>query len=460
MKVSIITVFPELHTQFIQASLIGRAIEKGLLEINLVRMSDLCQPKERIDEPTVGPGAGMIIKPAVIEKALMECEQKYGPGIKIFFSPQGHQLDQNLLAAFAQQLTPDASATPAGQSHPTETNHLILICSRYEGIDARVEEHYADHLISIGDYVIMGGDLPAQIFLEGLLRLLPGIVGSQESVQQDSFQSPFFDYPQYGLPVTWHEKTIPEVLRSGNHAEITQWRQHQACKNTITHRFDWFAQSQPTEKDIELARTCIPPHYVALMHTDVNLKGGTVGNTSVASLDIHDTARACTTYGVKTFFIATPLLDQQEIIKTFLGFWGSEQGKKYNESRSKAVSSVKLVSSFNDLVTAIETEEGTTPLIITTSARHSSLDRQIDYQSQAQVWHHKKPVLFVFGTGQGLSDKILSKSNYHLLPIRGLSTYNHLSVRSAVSIVLDRWLGLHPKLKPDVTTIKSEENNY
>jgi tRNA (guanine37-N1)-methyltransferase len=447
MKISIITVFPELHTQFIQASLIGRAVDKGLIEINLIRMSDLCEPKERIDEPTVGPGAGMIIKPAVIEKAIIACEQKYGVGIKIFFSPQGRPLNQHVLTAFAQKLTSDTSAMPTGQNQPTGIKHIILICSRYEGIDARVEKLYADYLISVGDYVIMGGDLPAQIFLEGLLRLLPGIVGSQESVQQDSFQTSFFDYPQYGLPVSWHNQKIPEVLRSGNHAEIAQWRKQEACKNTIAHRFDWFVQNQPSQEDRALARIYIPPHYVALMHTDVNLKGGTVGNTSVASLDIHDTARACTTYGIKTFFIVTPLLDQQEIIKTFLGFWGSDQGKKYNESRSKAVSSVKLVSTFDDLVAAIETEEGITPLIITTSARQSSLNQVIDYNSQAHVWNHKKPILFVFGTGQGLSDKILSKSNYHLLPIQGLTTYNHLSVRSAVSIVLDRWLGLHPKLK-------------
>jgi tRNA (guanine37-N1)-methyltransferase len=483
MKISIITVFPELHELFIKTSIIGRAVEKGRLEFNIVRFSDMCSPKERIDEPTVGPGVGMIIKPAIVQRAIDACENKLGPGFKIFFSPQGVKLDQRKLVEIAQRISTgtialrDARAnahTPQGDRCDSKSTrlsnpdlpeesvgalaktdiskgeiaspHLILVCSRYEGIDARVEEHYADLVISIGDYVVMGGDLPAQIFLEGLLRLIPGIVGKQESVAQDSFQTSFLDHPEYGLPVTWEGKTIPTVLRSGNHAEIDSWRKNAAAQKTILNRFDWFSGSQLTPQDTAHAIKFIPPHYIALMHTDVNLKEGRVGTTSIASLDIHDTARACATYAVKNLFIVTPLHDQQEVAKTFLSFWRSEQGTKYNPSRQQAVNLVQLVTSFDHLVSTIEQQERARPFIVTTSAKAHAFGTTIDYQSQAEVWRHRRPVLFVFGTGQGLSNNMLAKSDYALIPVQGLSTYNHLSVRSAVSIILDRWLGLHPHL--------------
>lgn len=449
MKISIITVFPEIHETFIKTSIIGRAVEKGLLAFNIVRFSDMCPPKERIDEPIVGHGVGMVIKPDVVQKAIGVCEEKWGRGFKIFFSPQGIKLDQVVLAEVAKTLGyAGKSMLNDGQARigTSAIPHIILVCPRYEGMDARVEEHYADLLISIGDYVVMGGDLPAQVFLEGFLRLIPGIVGKQESVVGDSFQSPFFDHPAYGLPVTWENKTVPEVLRSGNHAEINRWRKEASVKNTINHRFDWFSSNRPSDDDIKLARQHIPKHYVALMHTDVNLKEGRVGSTSVASLDIHDTARACATYGVKNFFIVCPLLDQQRIVKTFLDFWMSEQGGKYNSNRQEAIRLVRQLESFEQLLAAIEAQEGVRPIIVTTSAKHHDFGIKIDYRSQGEVWRHNRPVLFVFGTGQGLSDAILAQSDYLLVPVEGLVPYNHLSVRSAVSIILDRWLGLHPKL--------------
>ncbi len=466
MKISIITVFPELHELFIKTSIIGRAAEKGLLEFNIVRFSDMCPPKERIDEPTVGPGVGMIIKPEIVQRAITACEEKWGRGFKIFFSPQGIKLNQRNLAVIAKEIEKrwilnHVQDDKIEEKHEINTcinsPHLIIICPRYEGIDARVEDHYADLVISIGDYVVMGGDLPAQVFLEGFLRLVPGIVGKQESVEQDSFQSPFFDHPGYGLPVTWEGQTIPDVLRSGNHAEIDRWRKEAAAKKTIAQRFDWFASSQPTQEDITLAKKFIPPHYVALMHTDVNLKEGRVGTTSIASLDIHDTARACSTYNIKNFFIVCPLKDQQEIVKTFLNFWGSEHGAKYNQTRQEAVSRVKQLATFDQLVEAIEQQEGVKPIIVTTSAKNHDFGTKIDYHSQAEVWRHNRPVLFVFGTGQGLSDHILAKSDYLLVPIQGLSAYKHLSVRSAVSIILDRWLGLHPQLCVKGGTDKNNE---
>lgn len=443
MKISIITVFPEIHETFLKLSIIGRAIEKGLISVNLVRLSDLIGPKLRIDEPTVGPGTGMIIKPELIEQAITACEQQHGPGIKVFFSPQGTKLTQPILREMAASIATTRDRHTESVVTPA---HLILVCSRYEGIDARVEAVYADHVISIGDYVLMGGDIPAQVFLEGFLRLIPGVVGKMESVEKESFSGPFLDHPEYGLPVEWHGMRIPEIVQSGNHAAIDEWRVNEACKKTILHRFDWFASAQPDKQDIKRAQNYIPSHYLALMHTQVKIKDGTIGNTSVTSIDLHDAARSCATYGIKSCFMVSPLTDQQSIISIFLDFWQSEQGKHYNTSRHHAVSKVKAALTLDEVIANITEQEGASPIIISTSAKMYDHEKMIDYASQDRVWAGNRPVLFLFGTGQGLEDALVQKSDFLLLPIQGMTDYNHLSVRSAIAIILDRWLGLHPRL--------------
>lgn len=446
MKISIITVFPELYEPFLNTSILARAVENKLVEFNCVRFSDMVEPKQRIDEPTCGPGVGMIIKPEVVEKAIATCEEKWGKGYKIFFSPQGQTLDQNLLEQFAQTVKKTENLKQENSGVSCCTDHLILVCTRYEGIDERVEQEYADLMLSIGDYVLMGGDIPAQVFIEGLVRLLPGVVGKQESIEHESFSGPFLDFPQYGLPVEWKGKKVPDVVLSGNHGKIEQWREEQACKKTMLKRFDWFRANRPNVEQIERARKMIPPHYVAIMHTQINIKGGRVGESSIASLDIHDIARSAKTYGMKNYFIVSPLKDQQEIMRTFLGFWHSADGKKYNESRYDAVETVIPSHTLDDVIATIREKEGKDPLLIATSAKIHGQAEAIDYCSQSRVWQHDRPVLFILGTGQGLADEVLEKSDFILVPVKGLTDYNHLSVRSAAAIIFDRWFGLQPKI--------------
>jgi len=437
---SIVSVFPELHHKFLKTSLIAKAQNEGIVEFNLVALSDMCEPKKRIDEPVCGPGAGMIIKPEIIETAIEHCEQEYGKAYKIFFSPQGKTLTQNLLKQFSEQLSPtsDASEKVGGE----KILHILLVCSRYEGIDERVEEFYADTIISIGDYVLLGGDIPAQVFIEGLLRLIPDVVGKQESVEQESFSGPFLDYPEYGLPKTWKNKPIPEIVLSGDHKKIEQWRQEAAAKKTALHRFDWFRKNRPSSEQIEIFRKQIPNHYVALMHADIVIKGGRIGYSSVTSLDLHDIARSSATYGIKKTFMVSPLKDQQAIMKSLLDFWKSESGEKYNLSRHQAVSRVETTKTLADTVDHIAKDEEKKPLIITTSAKTHEHTQKIDFSSQGRVWSENRPILFVFGTAQGLSEEVLNKSDFLLVPVNGMTNYNHLSVRSAVAIILDRWLGL------------------
>lgn len=443
MNLSIITVFSEIHETFLQTSLIGRAIKDSRINCNIIQLSSLCAIKERIDEPTAGPGVGMIIKPSVIERAINHCEQQWGKGFKVFFSPQGSVLTQNTLKKIYTNLTYQA---PTNEHSKTNTPHLILVCSRYEGIDQRIEDTYADAVISIGDYVLMGGDLPAQVFLEGLLRLLPGIIGNQESVEHESFSGPFLDYPAYAQTQDWQGNQVPEILKSGHHAAIQAWRLDEACKKTVLKRFDWL-RSQPLSPDAKtLITKHIPNHYAVLMHAEVMLKNNEVGTSSIASLDLHDIARSSATYGLKKYFVVTKLKDQMELMTTFLGFWQSTEGKNYNQTRYDAVKRVTPATSLDEVIATITELEGKQPLLIATSARSVDTAHQIDYTNQGEVWQHNRPVLFIFGTAHGLSPAVINRCDYLLLPIKGLSSYNHLSVRSAAAIIFDRWLGLTEKI--------------
>lgn len=432
MHISIVSVFPELYTDFLQTSLIKRAQQQEIISVSTESFFSYVAPKERIDAPSFGHGAGMLIKPMVVQKAVEAHENSYGKAYKIFFSPQGRKLDQHLLKELATTL----------QNH----NHVMLMPGRYEGMDTRVEQEYADMTISVGDFVLMGGDIPAMMLLEGWLRLIPGVVGKQESVEQDSFSKAFVDYPEYTEPVEWQHHEVPAVVRSGNHGLVKEWRLNQAAEKTVYHHFAWLRSQPVVKQDIELAQKYIPPHYVVLMHSDVYVGSEKqLGTTSVTSLDIHDIARSSKTFGIKNFFLVTPLQDQQVIVKTLLGFWQQGEGIEYNHSRHQAVNQVRLMTNLQEVIDAITEKEGKEPLLVATSARTVENVPQVTFNDQELVWSEKRPVLFIFGTGQGLSDQLVQSCSFLLTPIRGFSSFNHLSVRSAVAIALDRWLGINEK---------------
>lgn len=430
MKISILSVFPSLYEQFLATSLMHRAQEKGLINVNVDSFFSFVSPKERIDAPTFGHGAGMVLRPDVVEKAIETKQQQYGQAYKIFFSPHGKKLDQDLL----NQLFTKIQAK----------DHLMLVAGRYEGMDVRVEQVYADEIISIGDLVLMGGDIPSMVLLEGLLRLIPGVVGKEESVVRDSFTGPLVDYPEYTAPVEWHGLSVPEVVRSGHHAQLQEWREQQAMQRTVLGHFDWFSKHGATDAQKALALQTIPPHYVILTHEQVFIgrSNKQVGTTSVTSIDIHDIARSCATYGIKRFFLVTPLKDQQAIVKVLLDFWQKGVGIEYNKNRHDAVKAVQIKDSIEQAVAQIEEIEGRKPLVIATSARDVKHEQRVSFNDHNRVWDSGRPVLLVFGTGQGLVPEFIDTCDFLLPPVGGLTNFRHLSVRSAVAVVLDRWLGI------------------
>lgn len=374
----------------------------------------------------------MLIKPEVVQKAIEDNHERHGKAFTIFFSPQGRCLNQNVL----KELTPKIQ----------QAGHVLLVSSRYEGMDSRVEQTYADEVISVGDYVLMGGDLPAMTFMEGFLRLIPGVVGKQESVEFESFSGAFLDYPEYTAPVDWQGQVVPEVVRSGNHQAVDQWRMEQAAQKTVLRHFEWLRTHVTLARDKKLAQKYIPPHYVVLMHNEVLVGADRQsGQTSVTSLDIHDIARSSRTYGVQRYFIVTALPDQQKIVRRLLEFWQDGQGQAYNGTRFDAIKRVQLCATLQEVKEAIAAEHGVQPLTIATSAQQGDHPGAITFDEQGIVWRQQRPVLLVFGTGQGLTPECLSSCDFMLPPVGGFEEYCHLSVRSAAAIVLDRWLGISIK---------------
>lgn len=429
MNISIVTLFSELYQPFLQTSLFKKATEKGILSFTVKTLFEYVQPKERIDGPTFGHNSGMLIRPEVIERAVDDLDAKFGKSFKIFLSPQGMKLTQ----PFSKDLWAKIS----------KYDHVMFVAGRYEGIDARAEVEYADAIISVGDVVLMGGDIPVMMVMEAVFRHMPGIVGKQESVDLDSFSGSLVDYPEFTKPVDWKGHIVPEILRSGDHKAIEVWRKEQAVALTVHKHFDWLRSSSVSDQDKVLANKFIPKHFIALMHTGIVLKDGRVGTTSVTSIDVHDIARSSATYNVQDYFVVTPLIDQQKIVKTILDFWQEKElGMEYNRHRYEAISRVHVVEQLAHVVEKIEKKTGKKPIIIGTSARFKKgIEKMISYHDQAKVWAHDRPVLILLGTGHGMGQELLDQCDYFLQPLQGFATFNHLSVRSAAAIILDKWLG-------------------
>lgn len=438
MNIRIITLFPALYKDFLETSLIRRACEKKLSSIETIPLFAYAKAGERIDAPIAGHGAGMLIKPAIVERAMNDAgvnvaDQRENRPFVIFFSPHGTKLTQKKLNELHDKIVQRQS-------------QVVLFASRYEGVDARSEEVYADEILSIGDYVLMGGDLPAMVLMESLLRLVPGVVGDPDSVTSDSFENLYVDHPHYADPDVWQDLQIPPVLKSGNHKKIAEWRKTQSQERTVQNHFQWLKTQQIPSSEKPSIKALIPHHYCALIHNEIMLPSGLSGHSSVTSIDIHDLARSSATYGIENYFVVTDLPAQQKLVKHFLSFWQEEggEGADYNAVRHSAIKRVILQPTLDDVIEEITRKEGIAPLIIATSSRTSTSGEKITYYDQEKIWALKRPVLLLFGTAHGLSPAVMNRCDFRLLPIEGFTDFKFLSVRSAAAIILDRWLGINP----------------
>ena len=264
MKIEILTIFPDFFRGPLDYGIIRRARETGLAQINIHDLRNFTKDKHRtVDDRPFGGGEGMVLKPEPIFACLDSLDglatraERLGPGTKqsvILLSPQGRKLDQSLAAELST------------------LKRIVLICGRYEGVDERVSEHLADREVSIGDYVLSGGELGAAVILDTVIRLIPGAVGNEASTRQESFTEPgvapapspanapsstclsggLLDYPHYTRPADFRGMPVPEVLVNGNHEDIRRWRRKTALTKTLRNRPDLLERVALTDEDREL----------------------------------------------------------------------------------------------------------------------------------------------------------------------------------------------------------------
>lgn len=222
MRIDVLTLFPEMFHGVLETSIIGRAIENKILDINLINIRDFAKNKHKqTDDYPYGGGPGMVMSPQPLFDAFYHVLDDKAPSAKvIYFSPQGRTLNQEMAKEYAK------------------ISHLILLCGHYEGVDQRVIDRFVDEEISIGDYILTGGELPAMVFIDCVSRLIPGVLGSSQSVEDESFSKGLLEYPHYTRPQVYEGLKVPDVLLSGNHKEIEKWRIRESLRNTLRKRPD------------------------------------------------------------------------------------------------------------------------------------------------------------------------------------------------------------------------------
>ena len=230
LRFDCLSLFPEMLDGFVTSSMIGRAIHNGLIAINRYNIRDWATDKHHVtDDSPFGGGSGMVMKPEPIFAAI---ESLKTPTSKvIFMCPDGEVLNTQMACTLAQE------------------EHIILLSGHYEGVDERVREVLVDQEISIGDYVLTNGTLPAAVLMDAVSRQIPGVLGGEESLKQDSFSDGLLSFPQYTRPASFRGLNVPEVLLSGNHAEIAKWRQEQRLKRTLERRPQLLEKSSINEKN-------------------------------------------------------------------------------------------------------------------------------------------------------------------------------------------------------------------
>jgi len=427
LNFTVITLFPPMFESPLGHSILKKAQEKGLVKFNFIDPRDHTTDRHRMtDDYPYGGGQGMVMKPeplvAAIEKA-----RRGAPGARvILLTPQGKVFDQEL----AQRLATEPE--------------IVLICGRYEGIDERVKA-FVDEEISVGDYTLSGGEPGATIIIDAVTRLVPGVLGNENSTLDESFSDGLLEYPQYTRPEEFRGLKVPEVLLSGDHERIRQWRRQQSRVLTRERRPDLYAKALGRQADEQAEKiTVSAPVYAALLHHPVYDKNGQVVTTAVTNMDIHDIARSGCTYGLSGFFVVTPVKALQKLALKIVEHWESGYGSQYNTTRKEALALARICDTLDDAIIGIERETGEKPVIVATSARRAQ-NRASFVALRDMLNKETRPFLILFGTGWGLTETILLQSDYVLEAVEGRGDYNHLSVRSAAAVILDRLLGRRDK---------------
>jgi len=429
MRYDILTIFPEFFESPFSFGILKKAQEKGLLDIQTHDIREHTEDKHKtVDDTPYGGGGGMLMKIAPLASAIEDIKSTSRKSLVVLTTPDGEKFSDKMARELA------------------EYEQIIIVCGRYEGVDERIRELYVDREISIGDYVLSGGENAASVIVESVSRFIPGVLGNALSPENDSFNQGLLEYPQYTRPEEFKGSKVPDVLLSGNHGEIDEWRRKESIKRTFKKRPDMLDNAILKNEDIEvikkLKETDSPTFklYIALIHYPVYNNRFKIITTAFTNLDVHDIARSAVTYGIKSFYLVQPNLEQQKLVNRVLKHWTEGEGASFNKSRSEALNLVALRNTLEDVALEIEEIEGEKPVTIVTDAR--SADNMIGFEGLRELIfsEEQKPYLLLLGTGWGLAQEIMERADYRLKPVSGYTNYNHLSVRSAAAIILDRLL--------------------
>ncbi len=421
----LISLFPEIFSSFLQTSLIGKALEKGLVSVEHIDPRDFTTDRHRtVDDTPFGGGDGMVMKPDPVVDALESLPEGT---FRVMLSPQGEPLTQAHLETLHQR------------------GGAALLCGRYEGFDERIRAN-VDLEISLGDFVMCGGEVAAMAIMEGVSRLVPGVLGNAGSIETESHRAGLLEYPQFTRPREFRGQEVPEVLLGGNHEEIRKWRRLEMLERTRQRRPDLWALHTPTDEDIKLLGAgrgvgeLAARSHIALLHHPVHDRKGTVVTTAVTNLDLHDIARSSRSYGLAGYHVVTPLSSQQELVERILTHWRTGHGALANKRRAEALALIQVANDLQEVREGIEKQYSKPPLTVVTSA--IAREGQVDRQEVLARLEPDQPLLLLLGTGWGLTDEALAQADLMLRPIRGAPDYNHLSVRSAAAILLDRFFAM------------------
>lgn len=250
MRIDVLTLFPEMFSGPLNASILGRAQANEIIQVHVWNIRDYALDKHRVvDDTPYGGGAGMVLKPDVVVRAIEDVKRERSAPV-VYLTPQGEPFSQRKAEELAK------------------LDEFILLCGHYEGLDERVREHWVNQEISLGDYVLTGGELPALVVIDAVSRLIPGVLGSAESAEDDSFQDGLLEHPHYTRPASFRGLEVPPVLLSGHHEEIRRWRLKESLRRTMERRPDLFKawlnsrrgeltkEEQALVREIEVERSC------------------------------------------------------------------------------------------------------------------------------------------------------------------------------------------------------------
>jgi len=275
--------------------------------------------------------------------------------------------------------------------------------------------------------------------LDAVARLIPGVLGNPQSPLEESFIEDLLEYPQYTRPEEFRGMRVPEPLLSGDHERIKGWRREMSVKLTRERRPDLLRKAQLSLEEKKIFHAAARRLYLALLHYPVYDKNGEIVTTAVTNMDIHDIARSARSYGVRRFYVVTPVKALQKLALKIIAHWEEGYGSRYNQTRKEALALVRVNDTLDDAILDVEQDCGRKPVLVATSARPGA-NRTSFAQLRKMLREDSTPFLLLLGTGWGLTDAVLGQSDYILEPIEGGTDYNHLSVRSAAAIILDRLL--------------------